>query len=227
MHENRAKMRENLTSQQTIISSDPHIYEMKLFSVSHLPWCNVINLDYMSIIQIPFSVVSPLNTNVNLKLSYVQNFPSELFQPHAGLFHTCQTSLSKVICFTTSLEMKWDVWFCLIKFHALLPPSSGLSANWSSFQLNSSVFVLILCWGFYSIRWFHEIWAVQTPICLFIYLTWNCFALRKHCSLFLSDFIPFLTIKLLFELALSTMFRIFKILIYLFKTYLFISLLHM
>lgn len=89
----------------------------------------------MSIIQIYFSLLSPLNMNVNfnLKLSYAQNFPSGLcFNHHPGLFFTCQTSsVSKVICFTTSLEMKWDVWFCLIKFHALLPPSYGLCANWS------------------------------------------------------------------------------------------------
>ena len=36
-------------------------------------------------------------------------------------------------------------------------------------------------------------------------------------SLFLSDFTPFLTVKFLLGLTLSTRFRIFKILIYLFK----------
>lgn len=149
MHKNRAKMRENLTSQQSMISSVLYIYGMKPFSASHLPWYGVINLDYVSIIQIYFSVLSPwnINMNFNLRLSYVQNFTSELcVNHHSGRFHPCQTSsLLKVISFTTSLEMKWDVWFCLIRFHALLPPSYGLSANWSSFQLKSSIFVFILC----------------------------------------------------------------------------------
>lgn len=147
MHENRAQMRDNLTSQQTRISSVLHIYEMKSFSASHLPWRSVINLDYTSIIQIYLSILSPwnMNGNFNLKLSYAQNFPSELCFNHHPAISYCQTfSLSKVICFTTLLEMKWDVWFCLIKFHALLLPSFGLSANWSSFQLKSSIFVLIL-----------------------------------------------------------------------------------
>lgn len=137
MHKKRAKLRENLTSQQTMISSHLHIYEMKPFSASCLPWYSVINLDYMSIIQIYFSVLSPLNMNFNLKLSYARNFPSELcFNHHPRLFHICQTSsLSKVICFTPSLEMKWDVWFRLIKFYAQLSLSYGLSANWSNFQL--------------------------------------------------------------------------------------------
>lgn len=136
------------------------------------------------------------------------------FNHHSGLFHTCQTSsLFKVICFTTSLEMKWDVWFCLIRFHALLPSSYGLSANWSSFQLKLSIFVLILCWGFYSTRWFHEIWAAQPLLSA---------PLSAQCAITLPWQKPPLSFSLWLQtispgLVWSTTFRIFKILIYSFK----------
>lgn len=212
-------MRENLTSQQTTVSSVLYVYEMKPFSASHLPWYGVINLDYMSITQIYFSVLSPSNINVNfnLRLSYVQNFTWELcFNHHSELFHTCQTScLFKVICFSTSLEMKWDVWFCLIRFHALLPPSYGLSANWSSFQLKPSIFVF-----FFKVFIPRDDFMrseLLKPSYRPLYLP-NVRLLCDEETLFsFPDFIPFLTATFLFGLVLPTTFRIFKILIYSFK----------
>lgn len=153
VHHSSAKLPvNNLTSQQAIVWAAQFVKFAKLgpsFTfLLLLPI--VINLDCMSIIQIywlPASQAWICMWFFNLRLSGGTTFIiSSLFKTAlTRILLPPKSSLFKVISFATPLEMKWDVWFGLIRFHALLPPTYGLSANWSSFQLKSPIFVLILC----------------------------------------------------------------------------------